>query len=75
MASTIYNTTTGAIILSIGLNNAPPTDTTDSIPGVWPSQAYYVDVTTRQAVAIPPRPDTDNAYVWNPVTKTWDLVT
>jgi hypothetical protein len=73
MSSTIYNTTTGAILTCIGLDDVPATDSTDSISGQYPGNVYYIDVATRLPVEIPPRP-ADGNYLWNPISKTWDIV-
>ena len=52
MSSTIYNTTTGNIIYSVGENDIPATETTNSIPGIWSGTIYRVDVNTLQPVLI-----------------------
>lgn len=73
MASTIYNSTTGQVIIVIGIDNVPDTDTTSSIPGYYPGPGFYIDVATKQPIPVPPPPEDGNSYTWNPVTKTWDL--
>jgi hypothetical protein len=73
MASTIYNNITGQISMVMGLDNVPANDVTSSIPGFYPPEGFYVDIVTKQPVAIPLPPQDGNSYTWNPVTKTWDL--
>ena len=53
----------------------PANEISDSIPGSYNGQFYYIDVDTKQPVQKPPKPVDSNQYVWNPVTKTWDMVT
>jgi hypothetical protein len=75
MASTIYNKTTGAILFSSGMDNVPANKISESIPGSYNGQFYYVDVDTKQPMLKPPKPTDGNQYVWNIETKTWDIVT